>query len=304
MATIYNRLLLAKTEITKGTDAVPVVGTDAVRVKSFKIKKNTTILERKVQKQTMGSLPHQIGKETVSIEIQFEMRGQGAAGTAPEASPLYQASRLAETIVASTSVSYKPSTAVASEKSCTIYAYDDGLLWKFVGAVGTLKIDSSIDGVVSASGTFQSAYAVPTPVSDPAGAVYDSTQPLVMTSASVFNDGAVIKVGKFGLDIGNDVQNHYVTGENSFVVKDRNPTMTFSKDSVNTVAEWTALTAGTDMSFSATFGATPGNILTITAPSARRKDVVLGERAERILKDLTLGLYESTSDDQFTIAFT
>jgi len=302
MATIFDRVLLAKLETTKGTDAVPVVGTDAVRVRSFKVKKNTTAIDRKVVKQTMGALAHLIGKETVSIEIVAEIRGSGAAGTAPEVSPLLQACRLAETVVASTSVGYKPST--STEKSASIYAYIDGLLWKLIGAVGTAKVDSSMDAVSIVTFSMQAAYAVPTVVAAPAGSVFDSTQPIVMSSATVVNDGAVIKVGKFGMDFGNDVQNHYITGENSFVVANRNPTLTLSKDSINTAAEWTALSAGTNTTFSAALGSVAGNICTITAPVMRKKDIAYAERAERDLVELTYGLYESASDDQFQILFT
>lgn len=302
MATIFDQVILAKLEVTKGTDPTPAPAADAVRVKSFKIKKNTGTIDRKVVKQTMGDLAHLIGKETVSIEIQLELRGQGAAGTAPETSPLLQACRLGETIVASTSVTYKPTS--ATEKSCTIYAYKDGLLWKLIGAVGTAKIEASMEGVLLATFTMQAAYVAPTAVSAPGGSSFDATQPLVMSHATVISDGASIKVGKIAFDLGNDVQHHYVTSESSFVVANRSPTATFSKDSVNTAAEWTALAAGTTAALSAAFGATAGNICTITAPVAKRKEVGYSERAERHLLDLTYALYESTSDDQISIAFT
>lgn len=304
MATIFDQLVLAKLEVTKGTDSVPAAANDAVRVRSVKITKNQTEISRDVVKATMGQLAHLVGKETVQAEIVVELKGSGTAGTAPETSPLFQACRLAETISAGTSVSYKPSTAAASEKSASIYVYQDGLLWKLIGAVGTAKVDATIDGIITVTFTMQAAYTAPTTTAMAAGAVFDSAQPLVMNSADVISDGAAIKVGKFGLDLGNDVQNHYTTGQNVFIVANRNPSMTFTKDSVSTVAEWSALSAGTTASLSAAFGATAGNICTITAPVGKRRSVAIGERAERHTLDVTYGLYESTSDDQFTIALT
>ena len=305
MATIYDRLLLAKLETTKGTDSVPTAASNAVRVKSFSITKNTGEITREVVKNTMGNLQHLIGKETVQIEMVVEMRGSGTAGTAPEISPLMQACRNSETIVASTSVTYAPTSASASEKACTIYAYEDGLLWKFIGAVGTGKVDSSIDDVLMITFTLQAAYSAPTASTMPTGAVFDSTQPLVMSSATVINDGSAINVGTFGLDMGCESTHHYATnGLSEFTVHNRNPSMTFTKDSVSTVAEWISLAAGTTASLSATYGATAGEISTITAPVGKRKTVAIGERGERHTLDVTYGLYESSSDDQFSIAFT
>lgn len=304
MATIFDQLVLAKLETTKGTDPTPTASADAVRVRSVKITKNTGEIARTVNKATMGNLPHLIGKESVQAEIVVELKGSGTAGTAPEISPLLQACRLAETIVSSTSVSYAPSSASASEKSATIYVYQDGLLWKMLGAVGTAKVDATIDGVSTVTFTMQSAYTAPTTTTMASGAVFDSSQPLVMSSADVVSDGSTVKVGKFGLDLGNDVQNHYTTGQNAYIVSNRNPSVTFTKDSISTVAEWTALAAGTSASLSAAFGATAGNICTVTAPVGKRKSVAIGERAERHTLDVTYGLYESGSDDQFTIALT
>ena len=304
MATIFEQLVLAKLEVTKGTDPVPTPAADAVRVKSIKVTKNTGEIARPVVKGTMGNLAHLIGKETVAAEIVLEMRGSGAAGTAPEASPLFQACRLSETVVASTSVTYAPSSSTATEKSATIYVYQDGLLWKLIGAVGNCKIDASIDGVLTATFSVQAAYTAPTAVGVASGAVFDSSQPIVMSNASVVTDGATIKVGKFDLDLGNDVQHHYTTGLNEFTVANRNPSVSFTKDSISTVAEWTALAAGTSAALSALVSGGAGNIVTITAPAGKRKSVSLGERAERHTLDVAYALYETSSDNQFSIALT
>lgn len=302
MATKFDTLLLGKIETTKGTDSVPVPATDAVRSVSFSVKKNTTLVERKLAKQTMGNMPHAIGRETVAMEIVVELRGSGAAGTPPEYDPLIQACRHVVTTSAGVSNAYKPST--LTEKTATIYAYKDGLLWKLLGAVGDMKIDSSIEGIVTLTFSMQGIYTAPTAVTVPTGAVYDSTQPVVMNNTSVFTDGAAIGVSKFALAAGNSVDSQYTTMTNTFEVGDRNPSLTFTKDSVSTVAEWTALSAGTpNAAFSGTLGTAAGNRLVVTASNAIRKDVVSGERGNRTLLDVTYGLYETASDDQYTFLF-
>jgi hypothetical protein len=304
MATIYDKLVLVKIESTKGTDPTPAAATDAVRVKSVSVTLSAGTIDRQVVKATMGNLPHLIGKKTLQAEITLELRGSGAAGTAPEASPLFQSCRLSETVVSSTSVTYAPTSSAESEKSCTIYVYQDGLLWKLIGAVGTMKIDATIDGANTVTFTMQSKYTAPTTTTMATGASFDSSQPVVMSSTDVISDGSTVKVGKFGLDLGNDVQHHFTTGLDEFAVSNRNPSMNFTKDSISTIAEWTALVAGTNAALSAAFGATAGNIATITAPVGKRKSVAIGDRGERHTLDVTYSLYESGSDDQFSIAFT
>jgi len=304
MAVKYDRVLLAKTEVTKGTDAVPVVGSDAIRCRTFDVSVTPDVIDNVAVKQTMGMLPHLIGKEIMQLDVEIAVKGSGAAGTAPEFGPLLKACGLAETVTPATSVAYDPSSDIANHDSVTVYAYKDGLLWKFLGAVGTGPITVTMNEIITISFTLQAPYLAPTAVADPAGAVYQASQPLVGNSSDVVNDGSVIKVGTFSLDMANDVQEHYVTGDHQFVVADRAPVLTFTKDSVATAAEWAALSGGTNAALSGTFGATAGNICAITAPVGRRETIAYGERAERDLLDVGYRLYESTGDDQFQILFT
>lgn len=301
MPTIYDRLLLAKIEVTKGTDSVPVVGTNAIRIKSGKVSLNQDVVARSVLKQTMGDLAHLIGKQVVQLELEVELHGSGAAGTAPEYGCLLQACALLETLVVSTSAAYDPLT--TSHKSISIYWYEDGLLWKLLGAVGKCSFSAQIGAVPSLKFTFMAPYSAPTAVADPTGAVYQSAAPIVMSSADVLNDGAVIKVGAFSVEDGNDVQHHYTTGQNEFIVANRKPKLKITKDSISTAAEWTALNAGTTASLSATFGATAGNRLVLTAPVAKREGVASGTRADRHTLEVSYGLFESTGDDQFKFLF-
>lgn len=303
MPTIYDRLLLAKIEATKGTDSVPVVGTNAVRIKSGKITIPTEVLARASVKQTMGPLAHLIGKQTMQLDLEVELQPSGAAGTAPMLGVLLLGCATVETIVGATSAAYEPETTPASQKSLSIYWYEDGLLYKLLGAVGKFSFDAAIGAVGGFKFTFMAAYAVPTAVTCPTGAVYQSSSPLVMSSADVINDGAVIKVGAFGFDDGTDVQHHYATGLSEFVVAGRTPKMKLTKDSVSTAAEWAALTAGTNAALSATFGAAAGARLILTAPIARRESVNPAERADRHTQEISYGLFETSGDDQYKFLF-
>lgn len=304
MATKFDRLLLVKVEATKGVDSVPTPALNAVCTRSFEPTKEQTNLDNICVKQTMGMKPHAIGKEIMQVEIEIALKGSGAAGTPPEYGDLFKACALVETIDSGVSVEYDPISDISAHEAVTIYAYKDGLLWKFLGGTGTYTVTEEMDAITLINFTIQSPYLEPTAVADPSGAVYQDVQPLVGNVTDVMNDGAVIKVASYGLDAGNDVQEHYVTGNHAFTVADRNPTLTFTKDSIATVAEWTALSSGTTAAISSTLGTIAGNICTITAVDGRRESVAYGERAERDLLDVAYRLYESTGDDQYKIAFT
>lgn len=301
MPTIYDQLLLAKVETTKGTDSVPVVGTNAVRVKSAKITVTQDSLAREVVKTTMGPLAHLVGKQVFQLELEAELKSSGAAGTAPELGVLLRGCGLNETIVAITSAAYDPLT--TAHKSLSIYFYSDGLLYKMLGAVGKFSMDAQINANPILKFTFMSAYVLPVLTAVPAGAVYQSTAPMIFNSTDIINDGAVIKVGAFSLDGGSDVQNHYTTGQNEFVIAGRTPKLKLTKDSIGTAAEWSALNAGTNVSISATFGAAAGTRLILTAPVARRESVANGVRADRTTLEVSYGLYESAGDDAFKLLF-
>jgi hypothetical protein len=304
MTTIYNRHLMAKIETTKGTDSVPVVGTNDIRIRSGKISSTPEILERNNVKATMGPQAHLVSpKRLFTLELEIELKPSGAAGTAVEYGPLLRACGLDETIVASTSVAYDPLT--ASHKSVSIYWYEDGLLHKLLGAVGKVSLDAQIGQVGIYKLTMMAPFLEPTAVACPASAsmVFQSAAPLIFNSADVINDGAAIKVGAFSFEDGNDLQHHYATGLSEIVIAGRKPKLKFTKDSISTAAEWTALTAGTNVSFSATIGASAGNRLVLTAPIARRENITPGVRADRPTLEVAYGMFESAGDDAFKFLF-
>jgi len=303
MATIYDRLLLVKTETTKGTDAVPTPAANAIRCVSFNFTKNQNNIDRAVVKQTMGNLPHLVDPDASwTIEVVVDLKGSGTAGTAPEYGPLFLACRTLETVVAGTSVTYNPST--ATEKSITVYGYKEGQLFKATGAVGSFTIANDRGAAPQATFTLQAAYIAPAASAVPAGAVFDATAPVVASSSDIISDGTTIRTTSFSIDAGNDVQEHRTTSNHEFTVANRAPTITFNKDSIGTSAEWTALHSGTAASISAATGATAGNILTITAPNGKRTSVAHAERAERDTLDVAYNLFETNSDDQYAVKFT
>lgn len=303
MANRYDRLLLAKNEVTKGTDIVPVPASNAVRVNDdISIAVEGTKIVRNVVKPTMGQLAHIMGKKTMTITIPIELRTSGAAGTAPDYGPLLRASGMDETIVVSTSVAYDPLT--DNHEACSIYWYEDGLLWKFIGAEGTWSLSYTMDEIPIITFVMSAPYLAPTNVAYPGGEVYQSQPPIEASSADVIQEAAgAIKVGTFAMDIANDVQEHYTSGMHEFTIDARQPTLTITKDSVSTITDWTNLMGEVDATFSAVIDGGAGKKLTLSAPVMRAEAMTGEMRGARHLRNRTFSLYESTTDDQLKFLY-
>jgi len=329
VATIFDRVVFCGREATKGvspftatktfastltdvTGAITATPTNAamqaVKVRSVKVQPNMTSINRPLIKGSMGAAPNVIGKKTIQVDLEIELRGSGTAGTAPEYTPILEACGLSTTLAAATSVTFAPAdTLTTLGAGVTLRVFTDGMLYEITGCAGTGTVNMTIGGIIIATLTLQGAYAVPVvaPIGNLATVPYDTTSPIVGDVTDIISDGATIKAAAFSMDLGNDVQEHYVTSDHQFSVANRNPTLTVTKDSIGTPAEWAALAAGTNAVVSGAFttgGA--GNTLNFSAPAARRTAVAYAERAERDTLDVTYGLYESAANNQYSFVFT
>lgn len=301
MADKFDRLLLAKNEVVKGTDIVPVPTSNAIRVMVSPTKEITpTKIIRAVVKATMGELPHLIGKKIIALTIAVELNSSGVAGTPPDYDPLFRACGNNITNTA-TSDAYDPLT--KSHEAVSIYWYEDGLLWKLIGAEGNCSLSYIMDEIPVLTFVMSAPYLTPTVVAYPGGEVYQTNPPIAASSADIITTSGIIKVGSFTFDMVNDVQEHYTTGQHEFTIEDRQPTLTLTQDSVSTADEWIALMAETDVSISAVIDGGAGKKITISAPAGRRDGISSGERGSRHLKEITFSLYEDSADDQFQFLY-
>lgn len=148
--------LLAKLEVTYGLDPTPVAADDGVRVME-RVWENagpTHAFENLRPDAPSGTLfplpPATPRGRMVEFTITWDARGAGAAYSAtvlPEGDPLLQASGLARVddfTVSAETVTYSP--ADTGHKSCTVWAYAGGVLFKIVGVRCRLRIPISAGG--------------------------------------------------------------------------------------------------------------------------------------------------------------
>jgi len=345
-ATIFDRLLYCAREATKGTSgfgtgvnatALTHVATNtavttaaaavnaagqgaglnsdlqAVKVRTLKVQPNITSVARPVIKGSMGPAHNVISKQSMQVDMEIELKGSGTAGTAPEYTPIFEACGLTPALVATTSVAFTPSGTIATlTNAVTLRVFYDGMLYEVTGCAGTLSVDMTIGNILVATVSLQGSYIAPTvaaisPIAL-AAMPYDASAPIVGGTVDVINDGLAVAVAAFKMDTGNSIQEHFLTnGEHTFAVADRAPTLTLTKDSVGTPAEWTALIANTATTVSGAFtSGGAGNSLAFGTAllGARRSAVAYGERAERDTLDVTYGLFEINGNDQYHFTFT
>ena len=195
-------VLLAKDEVTYNTDSVPVAGTDAVLVEDLAWAfANSRMYQRNPVRASLGKLKPQYAGTLITVSGKAEIKGSGAAGTAPEIAPLLRAAGFTETVVASTSVTYKPSATQALMKSSSMYFYDDGLLLKITGARGKVSFDFSVGKAAMMMFEFTGHFVSITDVALPA-ATYDSTVPPILVNVPFTVGAYAAVINKLDFDPG------------------------------------------------------------------------------------------------------
>jgi len=310
---IRNEVLLARVESSYGVDSVPVAATHAIFLRGtpdFGYDR-LRMIPRPGIKGTLGPYQSVYGGALKAVRFDVELKGSGAAGTAPEIGPLFRACGLGETIVASTSVTYAPVS--TGFESVSLYFFEFGQVRHILlGCRGTFSINWNAGENAVAS--FELIGRI--------GTVTDQSQPSPTLNTTVPRgvQGMGVQVGGvsglvpqgFTLDAGNDLQVpsniNDAEGYGNVLITERDPTLTLRRHSelVATLNPWADLAANTARAFvSGSLGSTAGNIVNLSAPQMHYRDISPGESESVRTGEYMFGLHESASgDDQFAIAFT
>lgn len=312
MSLLKNRAVIwAKAEVTYNTDPVPVVSTNDLAVVNLDGPKPASqrMYQRNVVRPSFGKLKSLYGGHLAEVSFDIEVKGSGAAGTAPEYGVLLRACGMAETIVASTSVTYKPASATIP--SVTLYIFRDGKRQILTGCRGMLKGAVMVGEVLKLSMTFVGHHVSETDVSLPTP-TYDSTIPLVALSASVTFDSFAGVITKIEWDMGTALARpgsiNASDGYGEIQITDRN--VTGSIDIEDTlVANYDFLTKWKGMNAfvltTGVIGSTAGNRWQLSFPAVSIADQQPGEKDGGILtRDIAFNAAESSGDDEFSLALT
>jgi hypothetical protein len=314
---IQNTVILAKLEVTSGTDSAPTNIADAVavRVSNLSAKINQNFAERDVIVGAFGAPDKLPFSRRGAIAFSCELQASGALGTAPQWGDLLQGCGFSETITAAARVDYTPASTAL--KTLTIWAYINGRLEKFAFCAGTVKMNLKVGELPSLDFTFTGlvsstvASATVTPTLTPwirAEAVGPAfTTPLsigaVTYAAGALAGGTPYPFQSLAVDMACDVQDIALVQTESVGIYGRNPSAQIVADLGGTAhAAFKAdMHAGTTRAFGLVHGSVATKKVGIYAPVGVLTSVEDQISGSVMLDQLGLTLRPNLGNDEFRI---
>jgi hypothetical protein len=263
------RTILAKTEVTYGTDPTPTGVANAILVRNLNITPlSAEVVSRDLIRPYLGASEQLLASSYVSVDFEVEMAGAGTAGTAPAYGPLLQACGLAETLLAVTSATYAPvSTAF---KSATIYYNVDGVLHKITGARGNVELNIAAGQIPTFKFSFTGLYNAPTDTAAPSVTYTAFQTPLVAnndntTGFSLFSYSGILS--SLALNLNNAVAFRNLIGLEDVLMTDRqvNGTCVIEAPNIATKDFFSIALGNTLGALDITHGITAGNRVQVTS---------------------------------------
>ncbi len=313
MALTRKKFLIAKIESTYGTDPTPVGGSDAVQVTNLEV---TPIESDNVQAAAFqgflgnSSRATLVANKRVSVTFDVELAGSGTAGTAPAFGPLLKSCGLSETTVADTSVTYAPVS--SSFDSATIYCFYDGTRHKITGARGSVSFNFTAGQFAVASFNFIGIYNDPddtalsgtfTVANQAAALEVNDTN---LTTATFFGETSQ-RIESFDLALNNELVYKETASSKEVLITNRavGGTAVIEAPAVGTTDYFADAIGVSTASSSMVFGATGGNIVTLTAAQTDVTGVSYGDTNGVISLSMPyLALPTTAGNNELSLAFT
>lgn len=271
-----NVAVIAKTEVTYGTDPVPTGAANAILSKGAVPQPLLgNRVTRDLDRSTWGAQSEISTGPYVTVAFSVEIAGGGAAGTAPKYGPLLLACGMSETTNAGVSVVYAPaSTAI---KSVTIYYFVDGQQHIIKGARGNVKLNLSRGQIPSYDFEFTGLYTRPTAVANPALTLTSYQAPVAVTKTNTPTftlHGTAVNCEAFTADFGNQIVYRNLIGSESVELTDRNVrgSVTIEAPTLATKDYFAASEAHAGVTLAAVqliHGTTAGNIVQLDGPKVQ-----------------------------------
>ena len=304
-------ILGIKLEAVQGTTNTPAAA-DYLNVQDVNIKPNNDKLIRDYSRQSLGPLPHMIGKQSGEVSFKAELKGSGAAGTF---SPTLSAILVSCGLSASSAVIMKPSSNAMSTnfygpgRSVTILVWKDGIQHILAGCLGSsLKITADAGKIPMLEVTYKGLWQDPTDVASAPSNSPDKRLPPIVQNANLTVQGYSGITSKFSLDFGTTVTDiddiSSSAGLLGFQITGYDPKATY-EPLVPTVAAENAfnkLRLGTTGTLTATIGYDPGNKFIISCPCIQYDDVSYADDGGLLRFSLPLKINDDILDDFISLS--
>lgn len=304
------RLILLESESTYGTDPVPT-GVDAVLVRDLNITpQQSDLVSRDLVRPYLGASEQLLANTRVECTFSVELAGSGTAGTAPGYSKALLACGLAETVVATTSVTYAPVS--ASFGSCTIYYNIDGVLHKVTGSRGTFVLNATVGQIPTLDFTFTGIYNPPIDAALPSVTYANQAAPALFKSGNTSDFSLLGYSGclqTLSFDIGNNIIYRELVGcPKQVLITDRSSSGSVTIEAVLMATKdyfTAALTDGSYGSLLFQHGQTAGNIVDFISTRADIGDVSYSDLDGIHMITMPYTAIPSTAgNDEFSLVYT
>lgn len=308
-----NKTLLAKVEVTYGTDPTPA-GTDAVLTSDLQIQPYAgPVVSRNLDRSTLGAQTQINTDPQVQLTFNVEIAGSGSAGTAPAYGALLEGCGFVESDGSPTGTSNVYTPVSSSWDSLTFYFYHDGQRHKITGARGNMSLSLTRGEIPRYTFTFIGIYATPTAAS-PTGvdvtdyvapvAVTDTNTPTYTMGGSPLTD---LVAESLTIDMGNNVIKRNVINGDEVMITDRNVTgstiaeavLTSSKDWFTDAVE--SHSGITTQTLQLVHGTTTGNIVQLDAPAVQLTTIAQNDSDGLIVYNFGMSFTPSLGNDELTI---
>lgn len=276
-------LILGKPEVTYGTDAVPTAAANAILAGNVQVSVDGNLLTREYLRESISQLSAFVGRKLVRVTFETEIKGSGAAGTAPRHGFLNRMCAMSEVIVGGTSVTYAPIS--SGFESGDIYAYMDGILHKITGVYGSKKISLPGGQFGKFSWEMQGLFNLPIDAGIAAGAVFDATVPQMVQSQALTLGGytpiaAALEID-LGVQIGERPDLNSAEGLKGLLVRSRQCRGSIDPEAVieATHTFWANFKNGTLVALAGNLlGSVAGNKVAFTAPKVQYESIAWTDR--------------------------
>lgn len=269
-----SKTLLAKTEVTYGTDSVPTAAANAVLATDVTLAPmEGQDVVRNLERPQMAADPTIPAGLYSTLTFSVELVGSGTLGTAPAWGPLLRACAAAQTITAGTKVEYNPIT--SGHEAVSIYMQIDTTRHVLAGSKGTAQFKVNAQGIPVIAFTFTGLFAIPSEQAVPAPdySAWKAPQVASKTNTPAFTiGGANFVLRDFTFDLGNQVEPRMLIGSESILITDKNESLSVSVEAVpvSTYNPFTIAQAQTLQAISLTHGTTAATRVKLDLPSAQQ----------------------------------
>jgi len=298
-----NVMVLAKIEGTYGSDPTPTTASNFIAVHNVSVTPNITFNDTMAQDGSLSARAGTLGQKYIDVSFDHELQVNNSSVATPPCDPLLLSCGYTDT--ASNGV-YLPRT--TGFQSCTLYVYQEDVLWQVHGARGEVTWNLQAGKPAILSFKMTGLYETPSDTTFPTSWTDNGGSPLVAMGGTFAWNAENPCIENFSFGLGNTVapfpcmaDTHGIgsvritnrLGEGSF-----DPEMVASTD----IDYFTPLEAGTQTAFTYTLSNSTVDV-DISIPKAQLMNATPGDRAGNFIYQVPFRCTRNSGDDEISITF-